>query len=706
MVRTWFDDPGWQRSLGEQLDDQMELVRLVLLRQIDWIRYRSGHLPLGGTGSAVVTDADVLGALARSDQGEHAEFNRTSERNKRIKSIEGTLRDRAEAMNAQRSPFPLDELLAAFGLDGFTRATLTLALAAELDAALPRLLAYAQDDASLRHPTAGLALELFVATEPDERATVRFAFTPNGPLERLALIQRTNDPLMSAAARPLRLDSRVRSFLQGLDESSAAFALGVVPAGPTPVEFADAANLVAAALARMPVGARPPVINLVVSSERSAASMASAIGTRAGMAVHSANVDATGSDVEGMIAMLDRESVLRQTGYLIETGDEDLGRRAEIVERCAALVIVASRHPIRVRRPVVTVTVGQPAPASRRALWKEALGPVSGEVEDSLREVIHHFDLDPESIARVAASAVGQARLRGDSVSRRDVWQACRSFGRRRLGGLAERIDADFGWDDIVLPAAARVQLEEICAQVRHRATVYEDWDFARRLPRGRGVTALFAGPSGTGKTMAAEVLAHELDLDLYRIDLAGVVNKYIGETEKNLRRIFAAAEESGAILFFDEADALFGKRTDVRDSHDRYANIEIDYLLQRMEAYTGLAILATNRKAALDRAFLRRLRFLVDFPFPAADLRLRIWQKVLPSSAPMRAIDFGALSQLDLAGGSIQSVALNAAFLAASDGRVITMDHLSHAASREYAKLDKVPTDADFGGLPSAVMA
>ena len=278
---------------------------------------------------------------------------------------------------------------------------------------------------------------------------------------------------------------------------------------------------------------------------------------------------------------------MRQTAYLIEAGDEDLGMEADVAENGLGLMIIASRHPVRVGRPLITVTVPQPAPASRRVLWVQALGPVSDDVEGSLREVVHHFDLDPESIARVAASARGTARLRGEPVSRHDIWQACRAFGRRRLGGLADRIDADFDWDDIVLPAGARAQLEEIAAQVRHRATVYEDWRFARRLPRGRGVTVLFAGPSGTGKTMAAEVLARELDLDLYRIDLAGVVNKYIGETEKNLRRIFAAAEESGAILFFDEADALFGKRTDVRDSHDRYANIEVDYLLQRMEAYT-----------------------------------------------------------------------------------------------------------------------
>jgi SpoVK/Ycf46/Vps4 family AAA+-type ATPase len=229
---------------------------------------------------------------------------------------------------------------------------------------------------------------------------------------------------------------------------------------------------------------------------------------------------------------------------------------------------------------------------------------------------------------------------------------------------------------------------------------VYEHWGFGARLTRGRGVTALFAGPSGTGKTMAAEVLASELHLDLHRIDLAGVVNKYIGETEKNLRRVFDAAEAGGAILFFDEADALFGRRSEVRDSHDRFANIEIDYLLQRMESYSGLAVLATNRRTALDRAFLRRLRFLLDFPFPATDDRLRIWQKVLPVAAPLDGIDYAALARLELAGGSIQNIAVNAAFLAAGASTPLTMSHLEHAASREYAKLDKAPDERGLGGL------
>ena len=237
-----------------------------------------------------------------------------------------------------------------------------------------------------------------------------------------------------------------------------------------------------------------------------------------------------------------------------------------------------------------------------------------------------------------------------------------------------------------------------------HRAQVYQDWGFGAKLNRGRGISALFAGPSGTGKTMAAEVLARHLRLDLYRIDLAGVVSKYIGETERNLRSIFTAAERGGAILFFDEADALFGKRSEVKDSHDRYANIEVNYLLQRMEDFRGLAILATNRKSALDSAFVRRLRFIVDFPFPDAAHRLRIWQSVFPPQADLQELDVAWLARFEIPGGQIRNIALAAAFLAASEGAPIGMLHVMRAARREYAKMDRIVQEADFGPYYAAV--
>ncbi|HEU0237381.1 MAG TPA: ATP-binding protein, partial [Candidatus Limnocylindrales bacterium] len=634
-VRSWTADRAWRRALDEQLADELARLRLVLRRHIEWLRHRTGRMPLGGVSPAVVTDDEVLAGLAGGDASAQADFNRSSEHVRAIASLEVVLRERSATMVAGGTPFPVDELAAAFGLGPFVRDTLILALAPELDAAMPRLLAYAQDDASARHATPALATELFGL---DAGGRAEDTFGPNGPLERLALVRRT-DGLTAAATRPLRLEPRVAWYLRGVDDPTGSAGIGLrrLEPAPIPAELATAAESVATAIARGIDGGRPPVVNLVGPDDRSARALAGSVAGQLGMSLHLVSID-DGADPSDLVATLDRESALRRTGYLLEAGDDNPGYAADIAEGCAALVILASRHPLRIGRPFVTMTVPQAAPASRRVLWAQALGPVGADVEASLREVVHHFDLDPESIARVAAAAQGAARLRGEKVARRDVWQACRVFGRRRLGGLAERINADFGWDDIVLPAAARAQLEEIVAQVRHRATVYEDWQFARRLPRGRGVTALFAGPSGTGKTMAAEVLAHELELDLYRIDLAGVVNKYIGETEKNLRRIFAAAEESGAILFFDEADALFGKRTEISDAHDRYANIETSFLLRRMEDFDGIVVLATNLRENLDEAFTRRLRSIVDFPFPDEAHRREIWARHLPDRAPIGA--------------------------------------------------------------------
>jgi SpoVK/Ycf46/Vps4 family AAA+-type ATPase len=279
------------------------------------------------------------------------------------------------------------------------------------------------------------------------------------------------------------------------------------------------------------------------------------------------------------------------------------------------------------------------------------------------------------------------------------LWDICRLLARPSLEGLAQRLTPKARWEDLVLPDAQTQTLRHLAAQVRHRMQVYETWGFSALGRRGLGVSALFAGDSGTGKTMAAEVLAHELELDLYRIDLSAVVSKYIGETEKNLRQVFDAAEEGGSILLFDEADALFAKRGEVKDSHDRYANMEVAYLLQRMESYQGLAILTTNLKSSLDRAFTRRLRFTVHFPFPDLGQRERIWAQVFPATAPTRGIEPAKLAQLKVTGGNIRNIAMNAAFLSAEADEPIGMAHLLKAATLEADKLERPIADAETRG-------
>ncbi|MFZ2618893.1 MAG: ATP-binding protein, partial [Anaerolineae bacterium] len=335
--------------------------------------------------------------------------------------------------------------------------------------------------------------------------------------------------------------------------------------------------------------------------------------------------------------------------------------------------------------------VAQPTAAEQYELWAGALGSFAGEAPSALaaEALAAQFNLDPATIAQAAATAQLDDTGAGGVADR--LWRACRSASRPRLESLAQRVEPVATWDEQVLPADTAALLRQITGQVRQRLRVYDDWGFRAKMNRGLGISALFAGESGTGKTMAAEVLANDLRLDLYRIDLSAVVSKYIGETEKNLRRLFDAAEDGGAILFFDEADALFGKRSEVKDSHDRYANIEINYLLQRMEAYRGLAVLATNMKSALDPAFMRRLRFIVSFPFPALPERRLMWQKVFPPQAPVAGLDLDQLARLNLTGGLIHNIALNAAFMAASQQPpLITMPIVLEAIRGEMRKLDR----------------
>ena len=282
---------------------------------------------------------------------------------------------------------------------------------------------------------------------------------------------------------------------------------------------------------------------------------------------------------------------------------------------------------------------------------------------------------------------------------------ACRQQSSRTLDGLAVRLALRRGWDDLILPADRVAHLRDICAQVCYRYQVLGRWGFGARLGHGTGLSVLFSGPPGTGKTMAAEVVAGDVDLDLYKVDLSGVVSKYIGETEKNLARIFAEAGTSNAILFFDEADALFGKRTEVSDAHDRYANIETSYLLQKMEEYDGAVILATNLRQNLDEAFVRRIRFVVEFPFPEADSRARIWRTLLPAQVPVSPdVDFALLArEYPVAGGSIKNIVLNAAFLAAADGGVIGSRHILRGTRREFEKIGKLWPEPDPLTMPTA---
>jgi hypothetical protein len=412
------------------------------------------------------------------------------------------------------------------------------------------------------------------------------------------------------------------------------------------------------------------------------------------------------SELEAFARLWQRESRLLPLALYLDTeeadsaGTERIGLLRQFLIRSEGVFFVAAREVLpRIGRAHVALDAAKPTSAEQQEAWTDALKEKEQEIPASLAA---QFNLNLPNIQQLA----GFARSESGVASLSDkVWEICCAVERPRLDVLAQRLEPKATWDDLVLPTAEMNLLRQIAAQVAQRNRVYSDWGFRRKMNRGFGISALFAGDSGCGKTMAAEVIANGLRLNLYRIDLSAVVNKYIGETEKNLCRLFDAAEDGGAILFFDEADALFGKRSEVKDSHDRYANIEINYLLQRIESYRGLAILATNMKSALDSAFLRRLRFIVNFPFPGVADRRCLWEKVflqrdagspLPVP-PIEHLDYERLARLNLAGGHIHNVALNAAFMAAHSGTKITMGLVLEAAKAEVMKLDRPVNEADF---------
>ncbi len=420
-------------------------------------------------------------------------------------------------------------------------------------------------------------------------------------------------------------------------------------------------------------------------------------------------------ELEALVRLWEREAALNASALVLDCDEidaTDAAREravAQFIERTGGALFILSRERRTIRfRTAFTFDVVKPDAGEQRAIWQRSLADAFPNLNGEVEQLVSHFSLGVQGIHAASAEALGRLSLMraGPSAAQASVeelapllWDVCRVQARPRLDDLAQRIEPVAAWDDLVLPGAQKRILHEIAAHVRQRATVYEAWGFAAKGARGLGISALFAGASGTGKTMAAEVLAGDLKLDLYRIDLSSVVSKYIGETEKNLRRVFDAAEEGGAILLFDEADALFGKRSEVKDSHDRYANIEVSYLLQRMEAYRGLAILTTNMRNALDTAFLRRIRFVCPFPFPDAAHRAEIWRRIFPASAPVEQLNVDKLARLNVAGGNIRNIALNAAFLAADAGESVRMAHLARAARGECAKIEKPVTDAELGG-------
>jgi len=586
----------------------------------------------------------------------------------------------------------LEEAGAKLGLSSLEQSVLAVCAAPELSPRYGRLYAYLHDDVTRKLASPRLVARL-LARDGATEADVLACFATEAPLRARGAL-RLLDPggPIPLAERQVKTADRLAAFLLGarLDEPSRDGRLRLLPVPPyDPGRQATVEEL----RSLLAVESRLPV---VVAGPDAAALLAMALDRPLALLdVHQAVEPESMLDGELAAALAGAQLCFDGLDRL------DPGERVRVeltlAARSARSLFCADARETAVALGDMTallVEVPLPALAERRVVWAALTST------DHVEEVAAKFRLSVGQIAEGAEAARLAAASRGEAAPLpADLDLGARQASSTRIGELATRLEPAFDWNDLVLPERQREVLASVSSYLRHRDLVLSEWGYDRAVARDQGMKVLFAGESGTGKTMAGQVLAHDLGLELFRIDLATIVSKYIGETEKNLDRIFDAADGSNAILFFDEADALFGKRSEVRDSHDRYANIEVAYLLQKMESYAGAVILATNFRQNLDEAFLRRLDFVIDFPFPEPEDRERIWQLLLPEQAPLNEdIDVPFLAgQFKLSGGSIRNVSLAAAFLAAEDGGSISMRHLIRGVALEYGKLGRLTLESDF---------
>ena len=607
---------------------------------------------------------------------------------------ESAMATAAEIRTALSAQSAIDRLAECFGLSPFERDILLLCAGVEMDAKFASLCATAQSNPLRSYATFSLALATL--EEPHWSA-----LSPIRPLRRWRLIEVTEET--SLANTRLRIDERVLHFLVGINYLDIRLE-PLLQKSSVAAMMADVQRKTAQAIleALHERNAPVPVIQLLGDDRDGQADIAASVAAELfGMQLHilrAEDIPAGVHERNAFAVLWQRESALLSSALLIECRDQaNTAAVTRLAEDLSGLLFVSSHDPLALQRSTLRFTVNKPDATDQRRLWQQALGSAAHKLNGSLDGVASQYRLSAQTILSTGAE-ISSAISASDNPDEL-LWRACRTLGRRQLDDLAQRVEPTSRWEDLILPEHQKVILGQVASHVRNRLKVCDEWGFARKSARGMGLSTLFAGESGTGKTMAAEVLANELHLDLYRIDLSSVVSKYIGETEKNLRKVFDAAEDSGAILLFDEADALFGKRSEVKDSHDRHANIEVSYLLQRMETYTGLAILTTNLKTSLDTAFQRRLRFVVQFTFPDTEQREAIWRSVFPDTTPTHSLDYRKLAQLQVAGGNIRNIALNAAFLAADAGEAVGMVHLLHAAHGESSKRERPLTDAETRG-------
>jgi len=716
----------------EHIDEELRWLDLVIKRRAASFRAALRELEPPGTGQQMYishAEVDRLLDASAAGAGEFAGLDRE------IVTAREHI-DARIALSLEQGWIPtLIQLARMFQLTPFEQRALTACLAPELDSKYDKVYAYLHDDVTRKRPSVRLLLDLLCHTSA-ERWCARAVLTDRGALLRTGLLQPWDDAANlsgnSDLARFLRLDPAILNFLlgaNGVDPSLDAAVSIVSPEAAAGDGMADPELarrlqlLIERHLGTTQSATGRLVLNLHGAPGTGARELALAICRQYRWKLLCIDLEQlldAQADAERQLRLALRQCVLSQVPVYLEhldavidrEGGRALSRRlSRHMSQYCRLAFVASARPWRAAEwfegsGFHQVRLPFPDTAHRERPWRSALQALDSVDADWAPLLARQFRLTPRQIADAVNGARNEGIMAGGGVGLDDLFAACRRQSHHAFADLAVRIEPTYRWEQLVLPQDKLERLHELCAQLHHRHQVFDEWGFGACLSHGKGLSALFTGPPGTGKTMAAEVIARDLGLDLYKVDLSAVVSKYIGETEKNLARIFKEAESSNAILFFDEADALFGKRTEVSDAHDRYANIETSYLLQKMEEYEGVVILASNLRENMDEAFVRRLRFIVDFPFPEESHRLRIWQTHFPPAAPVDAdVDYARLAkQLPVAGGNIKNIVLNAAFLAAAQGGPIGMRHVLHGARREFEKIGKRWDESQMSRRGSAV--
>jgi hypothetical protein len=611
----------------------------------------------------------------------------------------------------------LSYLKTAFGLSAFELDAFLICLAPALDLRYERLYGFLQNDITHKLPGVELILNLLLPAGI-ERLQYLDSFRDHAPLIRSQLLARADAPAGNAVSllkQDLYVPPEIVSWLLGEyrpgKDLAPALSLVCVEAA------ADKTGSQAAGPDWLTLTASRPVLAFYGPDEALLMNNARQISARLQKPLLVFDLNGLPAAQEfslpAAFRLALRDALLEGALPCVTGWENALNAEGVVSESVLAeldsfpdMVILCSARPWRTRggklasgRPLLWWSFTLPSTTERRQIWEQALGAVQGVSAEAVNLLAGQFSLTTGQIEGAVWAAKNTAFQGGRALTAEDLFEAARLHSSHHLDNLAVKIEPRYRWEDIVLPGDETLVLREIVSTVRDRPLVLESWGLGEKLVASTGISALFAGPPGTGKTLAAQVIAAELGMDIYKVDLSSIVSKFIGETEKNLERIFSQARNSNAILFFDEADAIFGKRSEVKDAHDRYANIEVGYLLQRMETYDGVVILATNLRSNLDEAFTRRLQFVVDFPFPDEAQRLEIWGVLFPPGVPRENdLDFDRFAKrFKLAGGGIRNVIVSAAFLAASEAAPVGPRHLLHGVRRELQKMGRLINEQDL---------